>query len=113
MDTLSSLRTVFSWDFLTTLSAAATAVIAITNTLSRVWRLSRSWAGFIAAEVLTFYALCAPPGAPNPWAYLGAFMLGFILFGYALGINQSVVGISQRTLQPARSAQGGWWDSWV
>jgi hypothetical protein len=118
MLTVSSLKAVLSWDFLATMTLAATAVVAITNTLSRIWHTNSSWTAFIAAEILTFYALLARPSTTVPesgsrrwWTYLEAFFLGFILFCYAFAENQTVVGIALGSI-PRRDWTGGWWTSW-
>jgi len=132
--TTDSLRAVFNWDFVSAMSGASVAVIAVANTLGsladgrRLGRLkvSRAWAAFIAAMVLTVYAAYLGGWSWHPGRLLEVLAYGVVLFCVAAGMHQSVFAVARR-LPPARGAGppggaagpsagapggGGWWASW-
>ena len=104
---------VFNWGFIAFFGVAATAVLAIANTLRQWWKLEPRWSALIAAEVLAFYA--AAYGEPS--FTIGRFFIvlafGVLLCCYAVGIQASVAELKQRFAGSARAgASAGWWAPW-
>ena len=129
-----TLHAVFNWDFVSAMTSASVAVIAVANTLGSLadgrrlgkLKVSRAWAAFIAAMVLTGYAAYLGGWSWHPGRLLEVLAHGVVLFCVAAGMHQSVFAIARRLPSgggagPAPSAtgpsaapapSGGWWAAW-
>lgn len=104
---------VFNWGFIASFGIASTAVVAIANTLRQWWRLEPRWSALIAAEVLAFYAAVWADASFTIGRFFVVLGFGVLLCCYAVGMQATVVGFSQRIMGGVRAgAPAGWWASW-
>ncbi len=104
---------VFNWGFVASFAIASTAVLAIANTLRQWWKLEPRWSALVASEVLAFYA--AVWGEPS--FTIGRFVIvagfGVLLCCYAVGMQATVAGVTQRIARSAAAGGStGWWAPW-
>jgi len=102
---------IYNWGFIGSFVAAATAVLAVANTLRQWFGLEPRWSALIAAEVLSFYA-AANSGVE--WQWWTAFVVlayGALLACYAAGAQATIAGIRQRVVGAA-ARKDDWWSAW-
>lgn len=104
---------VFDWGFIVSFTIAATAVLAVANTLRQWWKLEPRWSALVAAEVLAFYAATAAEASYTIGRFFLVLAYGVLLCCYAVGMQASAVGLKHRFIPAARAgAPSGWWDAW-
>ncbi len=103
---------VFDWGFIASFAVASTAVVAIANTLRQWWKLEPRWSALIAAEVLAFYAAAAAEPSFTIGRFFIVLAFGVLLCCYAVGVQATVAGLSQRIAGARAAAPGGWWAPW-
>ena len=104
---------VFNWGFVASFAIAATAVLAIANTLRQWWKLEPRWSALVAAEVLAFYAAVYADPSFTLTRFVVVLVFGVLLCCYAVGMQASVAGLSQRIAGSARAGgPTGWWAPW-
>jgi hypothetical protein len=127
-----TLHAVFNWDFVTAMTSASVAVIAVANTLASLalrapgrFRVSRAWTAFIASMMLTIYAAWLGGWSWHPGRLAEIVAHGLVLFCVAAGLHESVFAVARRVpggrgaaaaagAGPAAAPApgGGWWASW-
>ena len=103
---------VFNWGFVAAFAIASTAVLAIANTLRQWWKLEPRWSALVAAEVLAFYAAVSADPSFTIGRFFVVLTFGVLLCCYAVGLQASVAGVSQRIAGARAGAAAGWWAPW-